>query len=97
LSRIDAKTRSWEEIMPISRRDLAAAGALAFGAASLLANTASSAEGSDEAGVTQAVEAFRKATLAQDKAKLEQLFAEGREQGRGHQRRDEPQNDRQID
>ena len=37
--------------MPISRRDLAAAGALAFGAASLLANTASSAEGSDEAGV----------------------------------------------
>jgi ketosteroid isomerase-like protein len=76
LSRIDAKTRSWEEIMPISRRDLAAAGALAFGAASLLANTASSAEGSDEAGVTQAVEAFRKATLAQDKAKLEQLFAD---------------------
>jgi len=62
--------------MPISRRDLAAAGALAFGAASLLANTASSAEGSDEAGVTQAVEACRKATLAQDKAKLEQLFAD---------------------
>jgi hypothetical protein len=75
LSRIDAKTRSWEEIMPISRRDLAAAGALAFGTASLLANTASSAEGSDEAGVTQAVEALRKATLAQDKAKLEQLLA----------------------
>ena len=61
--------------MPISRRELAAAGALAFGAASLLANTASSAEGSDEAGVTQAVEALRKATLAQDKAKLEQLSA----------------------
>jgi len=61
--------------MPISRRDLAAAGALAFGAASLLANTASSAEGVDEAGVTQAVEALRKATLAQDKAKLEQLSA----------------------
>jgi hypothetical protein len=75
LSRIDAKTRSWEEIMPISRRDLAAAGALAFGAASLLANTAFSAEGSDEAGVTQAVEGLRKATLAQDKAKLEQLSA----------------------
>ena len=65
--------------MPISRRELAAAGALAFGAASLLANTASSAEGSDEAGVTQAVEAFRKATLAQDKAKLEQLFADRHE------------------
>jgi ketosteroid isomerase-like protein len=63
-------------MMPISRRDLAAAGALAFGAASLLANTPSLAEGSDEAGVTQAVEAFRKATLAQDKAKLEQLFAD---------------------
>jgi len=62
--------------MPISRRDLAAAGALAFGAASLLANAASLAEGSDEAGVTQAVEAFRKASLAQDKAKLEQLFAD---------------------
>ena len=61
--------------MPISRRDLAAAGALAFGTASLLANTASSAEGGDEAGVTQAVEALRKATLAQDKAKLEQLSA----------------------
>jgi ketosteroid isomerase-like protein len=63
-------------MMPISRRDLAAAAALAFGAASLLANTPSLAEGSDEAGVTQAVEAFRKATLAQDKAKLEQLFAD---------------------
>jgi ketosteroid isomerase-like protein len=63
-------------MMPISRRDLAAAGALAFGAASLLANAASLAEGSDEAGVTQAVEAFRKASLAQDKAKLEQLFAD---------------------
>ena len=62
--------------MPISRRDLAAAGALAFGASSLLANAASLAEGSDEAGVTQAVEAFRKASLAQDKAKLEQLFAD---------------------
>jgi len=61
--------------MPISRRELAAAGALAFGAASLLANTASSAEGSDEAGVTQAVEALRKATLAQDKTQLEQLSA----------------------
>jgi ketosteroid isomerase-like protein len=63
-------------MMPISRRDLAAAGALAFGAASLLANAPSLAEGSDEAGVTQAVEAFRKATLAQDKGKLEQLFAD---------------------
>jgi ketosteroid isomerase-like protein len=62
--------------MPISRRDLAAAGALAFGAASLLASTPSLAEGSDEAGVTQAVEAFRKASLAQDKPKLEQLFAD---------------------
>jgi ketosteroid isomerase-like protein len=62
--------------MPISRRDLAAAGALAFGAASLLANTPSLAEASDEAGVTQAVEAFRKASLAQDKTKLEQLFAD---------------------
>jgi hypothetical protein len=61
--------------MPLSRRDLAAAGALAFGAASLFEGASSHAEGGDEAGVTQAVEALRKATLAQDKAKLEQLSA----------------------
>ena len=61
--------------MPLSRRELAAAGALAFGAAALFESASSHAEGSDEAGVAQAVDALRKATLAQDKAKLEQLSA----------------------
>ena len=61
--------------MKLSRRDLAAAGALAFGAASLSDIDAAHAEGGDETGVGQAVEALRKATLAQDKAKLEQLSA----------------------
>ena len=61
--------------MKLSRRDLAAAGAFALGAASLLHNTSAQAEAADEAAVSQAVEAFRKASLAQDKAKLEQLFA----------------------
>ena len=60
--------------MKLSRRDLAAAGALALGAASLV-GTSAHAEGGDETGVKDAVEALRKATLAQDKAKLEQLAA----------------------
>jgi hypothetical protein len=59
--------------MPISRRDLAAAGALAFGS-SLLAYPAAAAE--DAAAVTGAVETYRKAVLAQDKAQLERLAAE---------------------
>ena len=59
--------------MHISRRDLAAAGALALGASSMLSNTAAAAE--EEAGVTEAVEAYRKAILAQDKAQLEKLAA----------------------
>lgn len=61
--------------MKLSRRDLAAAGAFALGAATLLESASVQAEGGDEAGVSQAVEALRKATLAQDKAKLEQLSA----------------------
>jgi ketosteroid isomerase-like protein len=62
--------------MKISRRDLAAAGAFALGAASLLHSAPTQAEAADETAVGQAVEAFKKATLAQDKAKLEQLFAD---------------------
>ena len=62
--------------MKLSRRDLAAAGALALGAASLLHSAPSQAEGADETALNQAVEALRKATLAQDKAKLEQLVAD---------------------
>jgi len=61
--------------MTLNRRDLAVAGALALGTASLFDSIAAHAEGGDEAGVTQAIEALRKATLAQDKAKLEQLSA----------------------
>jgi len=61
--------------MKLSRRDLAAAGAFALGAATLFESAPSRAENADEAGVTQAVEALRKATLAQDKAKLEQVAA----------------------
>jgi ketosteroid isomerase-like protein len=63
-------------MMKLSRRDLAAAGALALGAASLLHSAPSQAEAADETALNQAVEALRKATLAQDKAKLEQLLAD---------------------
>jgi hypothetical protein len=60
--------------MNLSRRDLAAAGALAFGAAALLAP--SPADAAEEEAVTQAVDALRKAQLAQDKAKLGALAAD---------------------
>lgn len=62
--------------MQITRRELAAAGALAFGASSLLQPTAVEAESTDEAAVGQAVEALRKALLDKDKSRLEQLTAE---------------------
>jgi hypothetical protein len=62
--------------MKLSRRDLAAAGAFALGAASLLHAAPTQAEGAEDAALNQAVEALRKATLAQDKAKLEQLLAD---------------------
>jgi ketosteroid isomerase-like protein len=60
--------------MELTRRDLAAAGVIAL-AASTLAGPAR-ADAADEAAVAQAVEALRKATLAQDKAKLEALTAD---------------------
>jgi ketosteroid isomerase-like protein len=60
--------------MELSRRHLAAAGALALGAASLIRNTPALAE--EEAGVKDAVEGLRKAILAADKAKLEALAAD---------------------
>jgi Domain of unknown function (DUF4440) len=63
-------------MMKLSRRDLAAAGAFALGAASLLRSAPTQAEAADETALNQAVEALRKATLAQDKAKLEQLVAD---------------------
>ena len=60
--------------MELTRRHLAAAGALALGAASLLRNTPALAE--EEAGVKEAVEALRLAALKADKAKLEALAAD---------------------
>src|SRR5436190_24168875 len=81
------RTRSREEPMKLSRRDLAAAGAFALGAASLMHSAPTQAEGADDTALNQAVEAFRKASLARDKAKLEQLFADqlscGHSDGRG--------------
>ena len=62
--------------MKLTRRHLAAAGALAFGASTLLRNTPSHAEAADETAVKEAVEALRKAGLTQDKAKMEQLFSD---------------------
>jgi len=62
--------------MQVTRRDLAIGGALALGASSLLQHTAAHAEAADEAAVSQAVEALRKALLDKDKTRLEQLTAE---------------------
>jgi ketosteroid isomerase-like protein len=62
--------------MKIDRRHFAAAGALVFGAAALLRDAPALADAADEKAVADAVEALRKATLGQDKAKLQQLAAE---------------------
>jgi Domain of unknown function (DUF4440) len=62
--------------MEITRRNLAAAGALAFGMSSLLRDTPALAEAGDDAAVGQAVEALRKALLTADKGQLEKLTAE---------------------
>ena len=62
--------------MELSRRHLAAVGALALGASSLLQHSPALAESGDEAAVKQAVETLRKASLEQDKAKLEAVTAE---------------------
>jgi Domain of unknown function (DUF4440) len=58
--------------MRISRRTLAAAGALA----AVAAGTRVHAESADDAAVTQAVAALTAAMLAADKAKLEALVAD---------------------
>jgi ketosteroid isomerase-like protein len=62
--------------MDVTRRSLAVAGALVFGASSLFHKTAALAASGDEAAVKQDVEALRKALLTADKAKLEQLAAD---------------------
>jgi ketosteroid isomerase-like protein len=61
--------------MKLTRRHLAAAGVLALGASPLFRATSSHAAAADEAALTQAIEALRKATLSQDKAALEKLAA----------------------
>ncbi len=61
--------------MQFTRRNLAVAGALAFGMSGLLRGSAALAEGADEAAVKEAVEALRKALLAADKARLAELTA----------------------
>lgn len=62
--------------MYVTRRNLAIIGAVGFGAASLLRNSAAIADASDEAAVKGSTEALRKALLAADKAQLELLAAE---------------------
>jgi ketosteroid isomerase-like protein len=62
--------------MEITRRHLAAAGALAFGMSSLLRSAPSLAESAEEAAVEKAVEALRKALMEKDKTRLEQLAAD---------------------
>lgn len=57
--------------MTMTRRDLAAAGALAFGAAALLHT--SPADAAEEEAVKKAVDELRTATLGKDKAKLDAL------------------------
>ena len=60
--------------MNLTRRDLAAAGVFALSATTLIVQATAATD--DEEAVKQAVEALRKAILAQDKAKLETLTAE---------------------
>jgi ketosteroid isomerase-like protein len=62
--------------MKMTRRQLAAAGALALGISSLLRSGPSLAESSEEAAVDKAVEALRKALLTADKGELEKLAAD---------------------
>jgi len=62
--------------MEITRRHLAAAGALALGTLSLSQSPSSAAESADQVAVDKAVEALRKALLEKNKAGLEQLTAD---------------------
>jgi Domain of unknown function (DUF4440) len=62
--------------MGITRRHLAAAGALALGTGSLLQSASAAAESADQAAVDKAVEALRKALLEKNRAGLEQLTAD---------------------
>jgi ketosteroid isomerase-like protein len=62
--------------MNLTRRHLAAAGALAVGAANLLGPASARADAGDEAAVKSAVEALREALLKADKTKLEALASD---------------------
>ena len=66
----------WEELMHVTRRDLAAVGALALGVPGLFFSSPALAEAGDEAAVKQNVEALREALLKADKTQLERLSAE---------------------
>jgi uncharacterized protein DUF4440 len=62
--------------MRITRRDLTMTGTLALAGMGLWRSSAAVAESADEAAVAQAVEAMRKAYVAQEKTQLEALCAE---------------------
>ena len=62
--------------MNMSRRDVVAASAFAFGASGLLFSSSVGAQGGDEAAVAQSVETLRKALLEPDKAKLAQVTSD---------------------
>jgi len=62
--------------MNVTRRDLAAVGALALGVPGLFFSSPALAEAGDEAAVKQNVEALREALLKADKTQLERLSAE---------------------
>ena len=62
--------------MTLSRRHLAAAGALAVGTAGLLRNTSAIAETGDQAAVEKQVDALREAILKADKTALASVAAD---------------------
>jgi len=62
--------------MSITRRHLVLAGASALGAAVVGLGSEVAAQTGDEAAVAQAVEAFRKAMLAKDRAQFEVLCSD---------------------
>jgi hypothetical protein len=62
--------------MELTRRHLAAAGALALGISNLLRSAPSFAESAEDASVGQAVEVLRKALLTADKGEFENLAAD---------------------
>src|SRR3954467_15291914 len=70
-----ARISNGRKTMKLSRRDVAAAGALALGASALLGTSSAKADSPDMM-VKDNVEALRMALLKADKAKLEALTAD---------------------